>query len=168
MVVEKGGKLEEGGEAGFSLMFMHATLISLEDERWLNFWPLREIESACDTLDDGSHWKRITYTPCVALAVVFPNLLTLRISQTLVQKLFHILFLFVFFPKGLRKKPKATTKHAKCNLYKIIRRRQQQLSVKAKNATRKRVNYATNNKLLAYGNTQENLRKNRANNRLWN
>lgn len=36
------------------LLLMHATLISLGDDRWLNFWPLRQIECACDTFSGKS------------------------------------------------------------------------------------------------------------------
>lgn len=36
-------------EAPSPSLLMHATLISLENERWLNFRPLRQIEYACDT-----------------------------------------------------------------------------------------------------------------------
>lgn len=43
------GKDESREKDTFPSLLMHATLISLENERWLNFRPLRQIEYACDT-----------------------------------------------------------------------------------------------------------------------
>lgn len=46
-------------------LLMHATLISLENERWLNFRPLRQIEYACDTFFGGKALKaHYVYAMC--------------------------------------------------------------------------------------------------------
>lgn len=83
-------------------LLMHATLISLENERWLNFRPLRKIEYACDTFFGEKALKaHYVYAMCCISKRNTPTFLSLNLSAcrtiSLVQKLVRVSSALRFF-----------------------------------------------------------------------
>lgn len=86
----------------FPSLLMHATLISLENERWLNFWPLRQIEYACDTFFGEKALKaHYVYAMCCISKRNTPTFLSLNLlacrTISLVQKLVRVSSALRFF-----------------------------------------------------------------------